>query len=68
MDAVLSWILTHYDEVLAAVGYLYLAASVVVGLTPTKRDDAFLARLSFLAPANAKGTFKLPGARAEVEQ
>jgi hypothetical protein len=68
MDAILSWILTHYDEVLAAVGYLYRAASVIVGLTPTKRDDAFLARLSFLAPANARGTFKLPGARVEIDQ
>ena len=67
MDNVLSWILTHYDEVLAAVGYGYLAVSIIVGLTPTKSDDAFLARLSFLAPANAKGTFKLPGGRPEVE-
>jgi len=67
MDA-LNWVLGNWDVVLEVVGYLYLAVSVVVGLTPTKKDDAFLARLSFLAPANAKGTFKVPGGRAELEQ
>lgn len=67
MDAV-SWVLDNWGVVLEVVGYLYLAVSVVVGLTPTKKDDAFLARLSFLAPPNAKGTFKVPGGRVELDQ
>lgn len=42
---VLQWIVDHHTELVAGFGYAVALASVVVKLTPTPKDDAFLAQL-----------------------
>ena len=74
MDDLLKWAHAHQSEILAALAALWALISVVVKLTPTKRDDealskarAFLERLSFLQPKDGVGTLSMPGARARRE-
>lgn len=64
MEDIWSWIVNHWDTLLAIVGALYGVVSAIVGLTPTPRDDEalgtvrrWLLRLSILRP----GTLSLPG-------
>lgn len=60
----MAWILLNYDTVLAAIGALLTAASLITKLTPTPKDDEFVLKLlawfSFLQPRGA-GTLKAPG-------
>lgn len=67
MIEALDWLTEHWDEIAAGAAALYTVATVVVALTPTPEDDAFLRRLaerlSFLSPPGAKGSAKLPGAK-----
>jgi hypothetical protein len=39
------WITEHWVELTAAVGGLVTVASIIVKLTPTPKDDAFLAKV-----------------------
>jgi len=41
----MEWIQTHYQDVLAAIGALVTAASSIVLLTPSTRDDEFVGKL-----------------------
>jgi hypothetical protein len=67
MEYDMSFILENYDTILAAVGALLTAASLVTKLTPTPKDDEVvrkvLAFLSFLQPKGA-GLLKVPGTPA----
>jgi len=63
----MSWLVTHWGELLAAAGALVAAASFITTLTPTPKDDAALAkvrqalaRLSALQPLESHRRFKLP--------
>jgi len=63
----MSWLVTHWGEVLAAAGALVAAASFITTLTPTPKDDAALlliqqtlARLSVLQPLDSHRKIKLP--------
>lgn len=57
---VLSWIQTHWDDVLAIIGGIVTIASTIVKLTPTQSDDAVLAKivafLDFFSIVNPNGT------------
>ena len=64
----MSWLLTHWGELLAAAGALLAAASFVTALTPSPKDDAalakvrqVLARLSALEPLQSQRRLKIPG-------
>lgn len=63
----MNWIFENADTLLTIVGLAMALASAIVGLTPTPKDDEFLAwlrsilvRLSILQPKDAPGTFKAP--------
>ena len=63
----MSWLVTHWGELVAAAGALVAAASFITTLTPTPKDDAalakvrhVLARLSALQPLESHRRFKLP--------
>jgi len=45
----MEWIKDNYVNVFAAIGACYTAARLIVALTPTKKDDAFVEKAgSFL--------------------
>lgn len=66
MIEAIDWITANWDQIAAALVGLYGVITVIVGLTPTPKDDAFLRRLSerlsFLAPRGIAPKLKLPGA------
>tara|TARA_R110000868_G_scaffold106769_3_gene292570 strand:- start:262 stop:435 length:174 start_codon:yes stop_codon:yes gene_type:complete len=41
----MDWILLHAKEIFAAIGAVVSAATFIVGLTPTKKDDLILKRI-----------------------
>ena len=41
----MAWISENWDSLLAAWGALTALATIVVGLTPTKEDDKWLAKV-----------------------
>ena len=41
----MDWLMNNWDTILAAFGAFVTFASVVVKLTPTKKDDELLAKL-----------------------
>ena len=41
----MNWILAHYQDVLAIVGAVVSAATLIVGLTPTTKDDEVLGKI-----------------------
>jgi hypothetical protein len=41
----MEWITSHWQEILAWIGGIVTAASIIVKLTPTPKDDAFLAKV-----------------------
>jgi len=59
----MSWITTHWQEMLGAVMAALTLASAITKLTPSPKDDAvvmkIIAWLSFLQPKGA-GSVKLP--------
>lgn len=67
-----AWLMAHRVEIAAAVGAAMTLASVIVRLTPSKKDDEALSwfrvqvleRLSLLQPRDAEGTFSWPTAKA----
>jgi hypothetical protein len=58
--SVVSSVTENYDTILAVIGALVTAATAIVALTPTPKDDAILAKvikvLDFLSVINPKGT------------
>lgn len=57
----MTWIQMHGQEILQLIGAVVSAATLVVKLTPTPKDDALLAKvvkvLSALSLCNADGSF-----------
>lgn len=55
------FITEHYDEVLQIIGAVVALATLIVKLTPTQKDDAFLTKviklLSAFSLCNADGSF-----------
>lgn len=41
----MNWILENYQDVLAVIGGLVTFASIVVKITPSQKDDAFLEKV-----------------------
>lgn len=58
---ILNWCMEHGKELLQVIGAVVTAATVIVKLTPTPKDDAVLAGvvkvLSALSLCNADGSF-----------
>ena len=65
----MEWITLHWETLLAIAGAIYTLVSLIVGLTPSTKDDAFLRRiaewLSFLAPSNSGRVLAAPGTRGK---
>ena len=38
----ITWIITHWTDILAGLGGVVLVSSIIVGLTPTTKDDSFM--------------------------
>lgn len=60
----MTWILEHWSEITVGLGALATVVSVVVGLTPSDKDDRAWARvmrvLSAVRYADEDGSIKLP--------
>ena len=41
----MNWIQEHYIEIFAIIGALYTAARTIVALTPTPKDDQYVAQI-----------------------
>lgn len=41
----MEFIAQHFNEILAAIGAVVTAASMIVALTPSTRDDEFLGKI-----------------------
>jgi len=41
----MEWITAHYQDILAIVGAVVTAATVIVGITPTTKDDEILGKI-----------------------
>lgn len=41
----MDYIVAHYDEILAAIGAIVTAASAVVAITPSTRDDEIMGKI-----------------------
>ncbi len=41
----MEWIHTNWKDILAVIGGVVTVASIIVKLTPTQKDDAFLAKV-----------------------
>lgn len=41
----MEWITQHYDEVLQIIGAVVSAATLIVALTPSTRDDEILGKI-----------------------
>ena len=41
----MAWITEHWQEILAWIGGIVTAASIIVKLTPTQKDDNILAKI-----------------------
>lgn len=42
MADIITWIVTHWVDILAGFGGVVLLASIICGLTPNTKDDAFM--------------------------
>lgn len=42
---VINWIITHWTDILAGFGGAVLLASIIVGLTPTTKDDSIMRKI-----------------------
>lgn len=58
--SVWAWIKAHWDSFVQLVGYLVGAATIIVGLTKSVKDDAFLGKvkkvLVYFSLLNEDGT------------
>lgn len=66
MTDVFTFLNHHWTDLLEVVGALYAVAVLIVAMTPSPDDDAWLRRLaerlSFLSPPGSKSKLSLPGA------
>lgn len=57
----MEWITVHWKDVLAVIGGVVSVVSLIVKLTPTQKDDTFLAKviklLSIFGIVNPDGSF-----------
>lgn len=64
---IIDWLSTHWTDLLEVVGAIYAVAVLIVAMTPSPDDDAWLRRLaerlSFLSPPGSEGKLSLPGAK-----
>lgn len=75
LTLLVTWLQEHRVEVAEMVAALWVALSIYVRLTPSKRDDEQLSRfrvqflevLSFLQPKDGQGVLSLPGRKAKRE-
>jgi hypothetical protein len=44
--SVLNWLMAHAEEIVTAVGAVVTSATVVVTLTPSKKDDAVVGKIA----------------------
>lgn len=45
MLTVLNFIVEHYDDILAIIGAIVSIATIIVKISPSKRDDEILAKI-----------------------
>lgn len=68
MVEVFTWIMSHWQEIVAIIPALIAIATVVTAFTKTPKDDAWVRRiagwLSFLTHKDTTGTVKMPGTSA----
>ena len=41
----MEWIMTHWKDILAIIGAVVTATSLIVKITPSQKDDAVLAKV-----------------------
>ena len=84
MKEIISFIETHWDEILAVIGGIISTASIIVKLTPTTKDDKILKYIIFVLSAmsihscsydyempdlsNAAPTYSVGGVSEELRQ
>lgn len=66
------WITENWDSLMMIAGSVWMVVTIVIGLTPSTKDDAWLRRVaerwSFLKPSNAEGQpLSLPGQLPKVK-
>lgn len=57
MDTLLGiyhWSVAHWDQILLAITSVVTTASVIARLTPSDKDDAFIARIANFLALNKK--------------
>lgn len=42
---IINWIIAHWTDILAGFGGAVLLASIIVGLTPTTKDDSIMRKI-----------------------
>lgn len=67
MDIVLNLVIAHWQDVLAVFGALVALASVIVKITPTQTDDAFLAKVVEWAD-RLSIAYPKPTVKAEIDE
>lgn len=55
----MEWITAHWKDILAVIGGVVTVASLIVKLTPTQKDDTFLAKV--IKVLSALGLFNPDG-------
>lgn len=45
MEQVIAWVTAHYKDIFAVIGSIVTTASLIVHITPTQKDDAFLEKI-----------------------
>ena len=55
----MEWITAHWKDILAVIGGVVAVASLIVKLTPTQKDDTFLAKV--IKVLSALGLFNPDG-------
>jgi hypothetical protein len=65
MIEAIDWLQANWNAIAAGLASLYAVVTVIVGLTPSTKDDDFLRRvaerLSLRGPSNSGTGWKLPG-------
>ena len=65
----MDWIIQHWDELASAAAAAFGLVTIVVGLTPSTKDDDLLRKageiLSLWGPSNSPTKLKLPGTKPE---
>lgn len=66
---IITWVQDNWDTLVSLLIAIYAVLNIVVGLTPTAKDDEWLKKfsqfLAFLTPRDAEGTIKMPLTKVE---